>query len=383
MEQRWRALAVLTAARTSLGFQFQSLPAAAPALIPALGLSYADLGTLIGLYFLPGIVVALPGGALGRRFGDRNLVALGLVLMVAGGLVSALAGGHGQLAAGRLLAGIGAVLLNVAMSKMVTDWFAGREIVLAMGIFVNSFPIGIGLAMLGLGAVTQALGWQGALAAGAAFAAAALALLLLVYRPHPNDGAGGGGAARAALPLATGGLVALAGSIWGLLNGGLAIMVGFAPIYLAAAGLPPAEAAALAGAAIWVCAAAIQAGAMIAERWGRHGLLMAVGALGWAGCLALLALGLLPWLALPGAGLFCGLPIGVIMALPSRVLQPAQRALGMGLFYLFLYIGHGLLPAAAGWVQDRAGSPGAAPWFAAALAAAMLPLYLLFRRGAR
>ena len=71
------------------------------------------------------------------------------------------------------------------------------------------------------------------------------------------------------------------------------------------------------------------------------------------------------------------------MALPSRVLQPAQRALGMGLFYLFLYIGHGLLPAAAGWVQDRAGSPGAAPWFAAALAAAMLPLYLLFRRGAR
>ena len=30
MEERWRALAVLTAARTSLGFQFQSVAAASP-----------------------------------------------------------------------------------------------------------------------------------------------------------------------------------------------------------------------------------------------------------------------------------------------------------------------------------------------------------------
>jgi len=36
------------------------------------------------------------------------------------------------------------------MTKMVTDWLAGRELVLAMAVFVNAFPIGIGLALLSL-----------------------------------------------------------------------------------------------------------------------------------------------------------------------------------------------------------------------------------------
>jgi len=39
--------------------------------------------------------------------------------------------------AGRLVAGAGVVLLNVQMTKMVADWFAGREIATAMAIFVK------------------------------------------------------------------------------------------------------------------------------------------------------------------------------------------------------------------------------------------------------
>jgi cyanate permease len=380
MEQRWQALAVLTAARTSMGFQFQSLAAASPVLVPDLGLGYADLGTLIGLYFLPGIVIALPGGALGRRFGDRNVVALGLVLMALGGLLSRLADGFALLAAGRLIAGIGAVLLNVLMAKMITDWFAGREIVLAMGIFVNSFPIGVGLAVMVLGGVATALGWPAALGASTAFALAALALLLLAYRCHPNDGAGAV-AGGPALPRAVALLVSLAGAIWGIFNGAFSVMVGFAPTFLPAAGLSTAEAGVLAGAATWLCAASIQTGAIVAQRWGYHGALMALGALGWAACFATLALGGPPAPAMIAAGLISGLPVGVIMALPSLALRPEQRAIGMGLFYLWLYIGHSLLPPLAGWLQDRAGTPAAALWFAAALTAVMLPFYGLFRAG--
>jgi predicted MFS family arabinose efflux permease len=124
MDPRWQALAVLTLARTSMGFQFQSVASVSPMLVRDLGLSYADLGSLIGLYFVPGIAMALPGGALGRRFGDKRMVAIGLALMALGGVAARLAEGFLGLAAGRLLAGIGAVLLNVMMAKMVTDWSA-------------------------------------------------------------------------------------------------------------------------------------------------------------------------------------------------------------------------------------------------------------------
>ena len=58
MDPRWRALLVLTAARCSLGFQFQSVASVSPMLVEEMGLSGADLGALIGLYFLPGLVLA-------------------------------------------------------------------------------------------------------------------------------------------------------------------------------------------------------------------------------------------------------------------------------------------------------------------------------------
>lgn len=66
MGQRWVILAVLTLARTAMGFQFQSVPALTSHLTAGLGLSFAVLGTLIGLYLIPGAVIAFPGGWLAR-----------------------------------------------------------------------------------------------------------------------------------------------------------------------------------------------------------------------------------------------------------------------------------------------------------------------------
>ncbi len=373
MDPKWQALAVLTAARTSLGFQFQSVASVSPMLVEELGLTGADLGTLIGLYFLPGLALALPGGALGRRFGDMRVVVAGLLLMALGGLVASLATGFAGLAAGRLLAGTGAVLLNVLMAKMVTDWFAGqREIVLAMAIFVNSFPIGIGLAQLSLGALAAAAGWAGAFAATAGLALLALLLLRLGYRPHPNDGAGQGSAAGPGLALREVVLVSLAGAMWGGLNGSFAVTIGFAPVFLAQGGLSASYTALMVGTATWLSVASVQAGGMLAQRRAPPVLLMTAGCLGWAA--ALLALGAgLGTAGLLAAGLAMGLPVGVIMALPARALRPENRAIGMGLFYTWLYLGHAGLPPLAGWVQDATGL-AAAPLLAAAGFVAALPL---------
>ena len=135
---RWRTLAVLFAVRAAMGFQFQSVAAVAPLLGHDLGVGLADIGLLIGLYLMPGVVLALPGGAIGAKFGDKATVLFGLALMCAGGVIMAVLPSWEAQIAGRLLAGIGGVLLNVLMSKMVTDWFGDREIATAMAIFVNS-----------------------------------------------------------------------------------------------------------------------------------------------------------------------------------------------------------------------------------------------------
>jgi hypothetical protein len=61
---RWSMLTVLFAARVAMGFQFQTIASSAPSLGADLGLRLGPIATLIGLYMLPGMVIALPGGLL-------------------------------------------------------------------------------------------------------------------------------------------------------------------------------------------------------------------------------------------------------------------------------------------------------------------------------
>jgi len=61
-------------------------------------------------------VLALPGGLLGQRFGNRRVALWGLALIVGGGLVTAASHSLWAASAGRLLSGAGGVLL-IAMAE--------------------------------------------------------------------------------------------------------------------------------------------------------------------------------------------------------------------------------------------------------------------------
>ncbi|GLS36836.1 hypothetical protein GCM10010869_24270 [Mesorhizobium tianshanense] len=78
MRSRWTILAALFVARAAFAFQFESVAAVAPQVSQSLGASLADIGILIGLYFAPGVLLALPGGTIGRRYGDKATVLAGL-----------------------------------------------------------------------------------------------------------------------------------------------------------------------------------------------------------------------------------------------------------------------------------------------------------------
>jgi MFS family permease len=133
MENRWIILAVLFTVRTVMGIQFQSVASVSPFLIKDLDIDYTRLGILIGLYHLPGVVLAFPGGLLGKRFGDKRIVMSALVLMAVGGLIMGLNDSYAFSVMGRLLSGFGGILLNVLLTKMIADWFAGKEIITAAG----------------------------------------------------------------------------------------------------------------------------------------------------------------------------------------------------------------------------------------------------------
>jgi predicted MFS family arabinose efflux permease len=112
LNSRWTVLGVLFLARTAMGFQFQSVASTAPDLVTDFGLNYAQIGTLIGFYSLPGVLMAFPSGLIGKRFGDRTIYVSGLVLMASGGALMGLSHGLALALTGRLLSGAGAVLFG-------------------------------------------------------------------------------------------------------------------------------------------------------------------------------------------------------------------------------------------------------------------------------
>ena len=110
---RWWILLLLFGCRVALGLQFQALGSVSGSLVAGLGFSYAKVGTLIGLFMLPGLLLALPVGYLGRWLADRTVVSVAFLTMAAGAALAALAEGFGQLALGRLACGAGFVFSTV------------------------------------------------------------------------------------------------------------------------------------------------------------------------------------------------------------------------------------------------------------------------------
>ncbi|NPD21247.1 MFS transporter [Alterinioella nitratireducens] len=375
---RWRMLAILFIARTAMAFQFQMVGALSPLFVTTYGVGLADIGLLVGLYFAPGVVIALPGGSLAARFGDKRLLVLASALMLAGGALALLVDSFAGQIAARVIAGVGGVTLNVIGTKVVADWFAGREIGTAMAIYINSWPVGIALALAVLPGVAALGGLDVALGINAALAALGLGLLLAVFRTSPQ-------AAGAALPAVwpqgarLRALVAAA-LIWAFVNAALILAFSFGPALLTQRGLPLVAASGLTSLSLWVLALCAPFGGILADRTGARDGVILCGLAVFAAGLIVIRIDLPPALGFALIGIGTGLGAGPVMTLPAAVLDPATRALGMGLFFT-LYYGVTLIgPVLGGWLAALTGSAASSFDAAVVLLGLCVPLLMLVRQ---
>ncbi len=380
MMQRWNVLMLLFIVRLSMAFQFQSVASISPSIMKHYAVGLGDIGLLISLYLAPGLAFALPGGEIGRRFGDKRVVLFGLTLMVGGGIATALAPTWEWLVAGRIVAGVGGVLLNVLMSKMVTDWFAGKEIATAMAIFVNSWPVGIALCLLLLPVIAVAKGVAAALLLTTAFCALGLFLLAMLYRAPPQTGSGATMPRASWPPTGTIRAVAVAGCIWGLFNAAIAMVFGFGPSMLVERGWSLAAAGFATSLVLWLVSASVPIGGLLADRTGKPIEIMLIGFVSFAIVLLVATRtdAVIPVFIM--LGVVGGLSAGPIMSLPARVLSPPARAVGMGIYFTFFYAIVVAAPILAGILSTRAGTARVAFDFGAVMLAVCFPAYWAFNR---
>jgi MFS family permease len=373
-------LLAVFAVRFALGALFQAPGAAGPVLVPEFGLDWTAFGTLVGLFWLPGLVLVFPLGLAARRMGDRAGVLLGLAALVAGALAGAAAPGVALLFAGRLLMGVGTVLVILLLTKMMQDRFQGADLFPAMAVYVLGWPIGIAAAQATLPGLAVEHGWQLPFLVAAAAGALAFAALAAAARPVPRAPAPPPGQDRLSAREVR--LMCLAGACWACINGTYMVLVTFAPPLLEEGGLSVAEAGFATSLMSWVNILAVPAGALLARRAGAVRPMVLGGITAAALLAAALPFAEPGWGAaiLAAHGLLYALPITVFSALPALAVPPARRAQGLGVYFIFFYAGCTGFPALAGWFADSFGGATAPVLLAAALLAAALALFVLFRR---
>ncbi len=279
----------------------------------------------------------------------------------------ALSKSYETMVVGRLVSGIGAVFLNVLVTKMVTDWFAGQRIVLAMGFLISSWPFGIALALLTMGPLAEAYGLAWAFTAPVILCSISILLIATLYsapgiekeatiQPDSNP--------KHSLSRHELWGCILSGCVWCFYNVAFILPLSFGPEFLISQGVKLSLVGAITSLTGWLIIPALPLGSWLAERLGRPYSIMISSFVAIAVTVWLIPL--TPYYVVMFAllGILFGLSGGLIMALPAQVLQTENRAIGMGVFFTVYYIGMGISSSIAGYARDVSGDPAAPLWMA-------------------
>ena len=163
-------------------YVYDSIGPVAELLTRQLGYSDVQLGVLNAVYSLPNIVLVLVGGILVDRFTARRVAVCMAALCFLGATLTAFGSSFPTMVSGRLLFGIGAETLYVAVFVALAQWFEGRYFALLFASAISFCSVGSYLVMFSptYAHSLYAEGWQPPLLLAAGFAALAL-LAMVIY----------------------------------------------------------------------------------------------------------------------------------------------------------------------------------------------------------
>ena len=158
-----------------------------PSLQKEFGMSYTQLGLFTGVYGLLAMLLSVPAGITAKRFGEKRVLAIGLLGVALGSVMLARAGSFAAALTFRALTISGyrfafvSVLIAVALTAPAS--LRGRT----MGVLgATSAMASVVGAPVG-GVLVDDVGWRLAILGYAAMAAIGAALFWLLYRPTPAD----------------------------------------------------------------------------------------------------------------------------------------------------------------------------------------------------
>jgi EmrB/QacA subfamily drug resistance transporter len=146
--RRWWALGALTLTALVLGFDVTILNVALPTLAEDLHATTGQQQWLVDAFLVVFAATMLPAGLLGDRFGRRRLLVAGLVIMLAGSALAALADSVGPLIAARAVMGLGGALVTPLAVAVLPALFGPAELGRAIATLTAALAAGMPLGPL-------------------------------------------------------------------------------------------------------------------------------------------------------------------------------------------------------------------------------------------
>jgi predicted MFS family arabinose efflux permease len=352
------------------------------------GIDYSQVGLFSGVYGLAAVAFSIPGGILAKRFGEKNILASGLLVVTAGLALLSRAPNFAFALSSRVVWIIGYRVAFVSVMTAVAVVVPPERRSTAMGILgaMSSLASVVG-APFGI-AIGVAFGWRDGILAFAGMALLGSIVFWIFYHPQRSadrgprtDGqrpAQGPDASAFTNPL-----------VWSMVLLGLTNMGGFSATFFVPSAvkttfnLGPSVAAYIISAAYVTAIFANLLCGYLADRWNRWWLMIGIMLLMIPACFAMMTSNL-PVFRVATAGVISlGLcATNQIFAIAGEVMPGREIGPVMGIVSLgggiFGYLG----PQMLGILRDRTGSFTAGWYFVAFGALIGLLVILILKRAA-
>jgi MFS family permease len=180
---RWTVLIMISLGMMGNYYIYDSIGPDAYLLIKQLGFTQSGVSLLNAIYSFPNIFMVFMGGVIIDRIGTKKSTFLFTLLIMIGSILTCLKGNLVYMATGRLIFGIGAESMIIAVTTVIARWYKGKQLSFAFGLNLTIARIGTYLAQTSTGWASHVYekGWQHPLYIAAAAGFFALLTIIIFY----------------------------------------------------------------------------------------------------------------------------------------------------------------------------------------------------------
>jgi MFS family permease len=360
-----------------------------PSIIDELGLSYTRAGLLASAFFYAYVLMQIPSGLLGDRFGRRRILLLGLLGGALAAGLTGLAGSFTALCLARALTGAFQGSLFSNDRAIIATVTPPDRIGFGQGVSFSGPGIGLTFGLVIGGLLVEIVPWRTVMMLFGLGPIVA-ALLIARYIPAPPAPPTRVPVAQRLRSLASNGRLCVLALVGLCAIGDQFILATWAPLFFAEVGVADAGRAGT-YAALQGIAASL---GMIASGWAHDRLVergygsksvIVAGLSGLAASMLAMAV-VIGQRSIPGlavvlfvAAFFCWSIWGAVYTVLARLVRPEELGTAFGFSNSISFLGAILGPIATGWARDLTGSFAAGCVLAAILAVAGVVLAVALR----